>query len=81
MNYRGKRPFWDADEIDVGVISASLVAIFRALPEEEVLELFNICLDPVHSAAVKLCVVKACLMLTIDVCLLLCTWLPLTSIS
>jgi neurofibromin 1 len=67
MNYRNKKPFWDADEIDVAVISSALVAIYRFLPEEEALEMFKSCMEPEQSSAVRLCVIQACIMLTAEV--------------
>ena len=67
LTYRNKRPFWESDEVDVAVVSTALAAIFRILPEEQAIALFVTCIEPEQSAAVKLCVVKACIMLTIDV--------------
>lgn len=51
----------------MAVISAALVTIFRVLPEEEALTMFETCVAPEQSAAVKMSVVKACITLTIDV--------------
>ncbi|KAK7053933.1 hypothetical protein R3P38DRAFT_3343387 [Favolaschia claudopus] len=57
----GQKPFWDLDEIDVVIYAQALVTIFRFLPEEDSIPLFEECLMPERSDAVKLCVVRACL--------------------
>ncbi|KAF7302288.1 Ras-GAP domain-containing protein [Mycena indigotica] len=61
--YNGQKPFWDLDEIDVALYGQALAAIFRFLPEQDSLLLFEECLMPERSDAVKLCVVRACLTL------------------
>ncbi|KAG6811909.1 hypothetical protein H0H92_005307 [Tricholoma furcatifolium] len=59
-----RKPFWECpDEIDVALYAEALVAIYRYLPEEDVLPLFSICVEPERSEAVKLCAVRACLTL------------------
>ncbi|KAJ6515229.1 hypothetical protein C8R45DRAFT_1049017 [Mycena sanguinolenta] len=57
------KPFWDFEEIDVAVYAQALTMVFRFLPEEDSLPLFEECLQPERSDAVKLCVVRACLTL------------------
>ncbi|KAJ7094350.1 hypothetical protein C8R44DRAFT_384405 [Mycena epipterygia] len=59
----GQKPFWDLDEIDVSLYAGALTAIYRFLPEEDSLLLFEECLMPERADAVKLCVVRACLSL------------------
>ncbi|KAJ7265356.1 hypothetical protein B0H12DRAFT_1201035 [Mycena haematopus] len=59
----GQKPFWDFDEIDVAVYAQALTMIFRFLQEEDSIPLFEECLLPERSDAVKLCVVRACLTL------------------
>ena len=44
-----------------------LAALYRFLPPEESLPIFQQCLEPEKSEAIKICVVKACLSLVIDV--------------
>lgn len=63
-----QKPFWEAsDEIDVEFYMQALVTLFRFLPEDESLPFFSLCLEPERSDAVKICVVKACLTLTLEV--------------
>ncbi|KAJ6460124.1 hypothetical protein C8R47DRAFT_1161242 [Mycena vitilis] len=59
----GQKIFWDLEEIDVAVYAQALTMIFRFLPEEDSIPLFEECLLPERSDAVKLCVVRACLTL------------------
>lgn len=62
------KPFWECpDEIDVALLSDAMAALYRFLPEEESLQIFEQCVEPERSEAVKLCVVKACLTLIVDV--------------
>ncbi len=62
------KPFWECpDEIDVALMSDAMAALYRFLPEEESLHIFAQCVEPERSEAVKLCVVKACLTLIVDV--------------
>jgi neurofibromin 1 len=68
LKYRNNRPFWEADEVDVAVVSAALASIYRILPEEEAISLFQTCMEPEQSPAVKVCAIQACIMLTIEVC-------------
>ena len=64
-----QKPFWDSgEEIDVAMYSEALVTVYRFLPNEESLPLFTTCLEPDRSEAVKICAVKACLTLTLEVC-------------
>jgi hypothetical protein len=51
----------------VALYAQSLAMIFRFLPEEDSLLLFEECLAPERSDAVKLCVVRACLTLSQEV--------------
>ncbi|KAJ7034157.1 hypothetical protein C8F04DRAFT_582650 [Mycena alexandri] len=66
----GQKPFWDLEEIDVALYAQALVMIFRFLPEEDSLSLFEECLLPERSEAVKLCVMRACLTLVQEASLL-----------
>jgi len=64
-----QKPFWESgDEIDVAMYSEALVTIFRFLPNEESLPLFTTCLEPERPESVKICAVKACLTLSLEVC-------------
>lgn len=68
MTYTSLRPFWESDdEIDVGIISDILVVIFRYIPEEESIPVFQMCLDQTRSSAVKMCAVRALTLLSIEV--------------
>lgn len=68
MKWTKDRPFWECpDEIDVAMIGDALAAFYRFLPEEESIPIFLQCLEPERSEAVKICVVKACLALIVDV--------------
>ena len=68
MAYHSLRPFWESDdEIDVGIISDILVVIFRYIPEEESIPIFQMCLDQSRSCAVKMCAVRALTLLSIEV--------------
>ncbi|KAI1796034.1 hypothetical protein LXA43DRAFT_649826 [Ganoderma leucocontextum] len=61
------KPFWECpDEIDVALLSDTMAALYRFLPEEESLQIFEQCVEPERSEAVKLCVVKASLTLIVD---------------
>ncbi|KAF7352222.1 hypothetical protein MVEN_01185600 [Mycena venus] len=51
----GQKPFWDLDEIDVALYAQALTMIFRFLPEEDSISLFEECLLPERADAVKLC--------------------------
>ncbi|KAI8982739.1 hypothetical protein BD414DRAFT_515918 [Trametes punicea] len=67
MKWTKDRPFWEcSDEIDVAMIADALAALYRFLPEEESIPIFQQCLEPERSEAVKICVVKACLTLIVD---------------
>ena len=44
------------------------MVIFRYFPEEESLPIFQMCLDPPRSCAVKMCAIRALTILTIEVC-------------
>ncbi|KAF8207849.1 hypothetical protein K438DRAFT_2013261 [Mycena galopus ATCC 62051] len=66
----GQKLFWDYEEIDVAVYAQALTMIFRFLPEEDSLPLFEECLMPERSDAVKLCAVRACLTLAQEAALL-----------
>ena len=68
LKWTKERPFWECpDEIDVAVFADVLAALYRFLPTEESLPIFQQCLEPEKSEAVKICVVKACLTLVVDV--------------
>jgi len=57
----GSRPqFWDSyDDIDVALFADALSAIYRFLPLEGSTPLFQVCMNPEHSEAVKACAVRA----------------------
>ncbi|KAJ7055100.1 hypothetical protein C8F01DRAFT_470816 [Mycena amicta] len=59
----GQKPFWDLEEIDVTLYAQALACIFRFLPEQDSQLLFEECLAPERSDAVKLCVVRSVLTL------------------
>jgi hypothetical protein len=64
-----QKPFWDSgEEIDVELYTHALVVVYLFLPEDESVPLFLACLEPERSCAVKICVVKACLILSTEVC-------------
>ncbi|KAF4620069.1 hypothetical protein D9613_004830 [Agrocybe pediades] len=59
-----RRPFWESyEDIDIALYADALVAIFRLLPLEESLPLFQECVEPERSDAVKTVVARACLTL------------------
>ncbi|TBU46391.1 hypothetical protein BD309DRAFT_622853 [Dichomitus squalens] len=67
LKWTKDKPFWECpDEIEVALVSDALAALYRFLPEEESLGIFQQCLEPERSDAVKLCVMKACLTLVVD---------------
>jgi hypothetical protein len=64
-----QKPFWDSGEdIDIDLYTHALVVVYLFLPEDESVPLFVACLEPERSSAVKICVVKACLILSAEVC-------------
>ena len=68
LKWTKDRPFWECpDEIDVAVLADVLAALYRFLPPEESIPIFLHCFEPERSEAVKICVVKACLNLIMDV--------------
>lgn len=70
MTYKNQKPFWESDdEIDVGIISDILVVIYRYIPEDDSIPIFQMCLDQSRSCAVKMCAVRALILLSIEVCL------------
>ncbi|KAF9527976.1 hypothetical protein CPB83DRAFT_363170 [Crepidotus variabilis] len=55
-----RRPFWELyDDIDVALYAEALVAVFRFLPLEISIPLFQSCVEPERSDAVKTCVIRA----------------------
>ncbi|THH13571.1 hypothetical protein EW146_g6666 [Bondarzewia mesenterica] len=67
LKYQDHKPFWEApEEIDVSMFADALVLLYRFSPLEDVLELFKTCVEPERSDAVKLCVVKACVTLSVE---------------
>ncbi|TDL29911.1 hypothetical protein BD410DRAFT_780416, partial [Rickenella mellea] len=59
-----QRPFYESpDSIDVALFADAMVAMFRFLPEDESMHMFTACLEPERSDAVKMCAVKACVIL------------------
>ncbi|KAI0638553.1 hypothetical protein C8Q77DRAFT_1047292 [Trametes polyzona] len=67
MKWTKDRPFWECpDEIDVAIIADALAALYRFLPEDESIPIYQQCLEPERSEAVKICVVKACLALIVE---------------
>jgi hypothetical protein len=68
VTYKSQKPFWESDdEIDVGIISDILVVIYRYIPEDDSIPIFQMCLDQSRSCAVKMCAVRALTLLTIEV--------------
>ena len=68
LKWSKDRPFWEStEEIDVAVLADVLAALYRFLPNDESLPIFQQCLEPEKSEAVKICVIKACLSLILDV--------------
>src|SRR5882762_8404936 len=68
LKYEGQKPFWDSsDEIDVAMFADALVALYRFSPPDQATLLYERCLEPECSDAVKLCVVKACVALKVEV--------------
>lgn len=68
MKWTKDRPFWECpDEIDVAMLADVMVALYRFLPEDESIPIFTQCCEPERSEAVKICAVKACLTLVVDV--------------
>ncbi|KAI0080777.1 hypothetical protein K474DRAFT_1717515 [Panus rudis PR-1116 ss-1] len=60
--------FWmSRDDIDVGLMGDALVTIYRFLDQEKTIELFERCLEPQQSDAVKICVIKALITLISEV--------------
>ncbi|OBZ70421.1 Neurofibromin [Grifola frondosa] len=67
LKWNNSRPVWESpEEIDVAMIADALVTIFRFLPEEESIPMFETCLEAERSDAVKISVVKACITLVVD---------------
>ena len=68
LQYHDHKPFWEApEEIDVSMFADALVLLYRFSPLEEAHQLFKTCLEPERSDAVKLCVIKACVTLSVEV--------------
>lgn len=68
VTYKNQKPFWESDdEIDVGIISDILVVIYRYIPEDDSIPIFQMCLDQSRSCAVKMCAVRALTLLSIEV--------------
>lgn len=68
MTYQNMRPFWESDdEIDVGIISDILVVVYRFIPEEDSIPLFQMCMEQTRSCAVKMCALRALTLLSIEV--------------
>ncbi|KAH9927288.1 uncharacterized protein B0H18DRAFT_1161603 [Fomitopsis serialis] len=74
-SWNGSKPFWEfPDEIDVAIVADILVTIFRYLSEEEVTPIFQLCLEPERSDAVKISAIKACITLIDEASK--CPWQP-----
>ncbi len=68
LKWTKDRPFWECpDDIDVAMLADVMAALYRFLPEEESIPIFQRCVEPERSEAVKICAVKACLTLIVDV--------------
>lgn len=68
ISHSFRRPFWDSvEDIDVGLYASALVTVYRFLPEEHSIPIFQICVDPERSEAVKTTAVRACLTLAQEV--------------
>lgn len=72
LRAENQRPFYESttnrDPIDVALHADILVGLVRFAPEEIYHALFEICLEPERSDAVKLVVVKALIILAQQVC-------------
>ncbi|KAI0737738.1 hypothetical protein C8Q80DRAFT_1276173 [Daedaleopsis nitida] len=67
LKWTKDRPFWECpDDIDVAMLADVMAALYRFLPEEESITIFQQCVEPERSEAVKICAVKACLTLIVD---------------
>jgi neurofibromin 1 len=67
-HWDNQRPFWESpDEIDVTIFADALVALYRFSPLEDVLPLFQTCLEAERSDAVKLVAIKASVTLSVEV--------------
>ncbi|KDR84288.1 hypothetical protein GALMADRAFT_87191 [Galerina marginata CBS 339.88] len=62
-----RKPFWESpDDIDVALYADALVAVFRFLSLEDSTPLFQACVEPERSDAVKTSVIRACVTLVND---------------
>jgi hypothetical protein len=67
-HWDNERPFWESpDEIDVTIFADALVALYRFTPLDDVLPLFQTCLEAERSDAVKLVAIKASVTLSVEV--------------
>jgi hypothetical protein len=67
-HWDNERPFWESpDEIDVTIFADALVALYRFSPLDDVLPLFQTCLEAERSDAVKLVAIKASVTLSVEV--------------
>jgi hypothetical protein len=67
-HWDNRRPFWESpDEIDVTIFADALVALYRFSPLDDVLPLFQTCLEAERSDAVKLVAIKASVTLSVEV--------------
>ncbi|KAF8506037.1 hypothetical protein F5888DRAFT_1937943 [Russula emetica] len=66
-HWDNQRPFWESpDEIDVTIFADALVALYRFSPLDDVLPLFQTCLEAERSDAVKLVAIKASVTLSVE---------------
>ncbi|KXN87068.1 Neurofibromin [Leucoagaricus sp. SymC.cos] len=63
----GRSSVWEADEIDIVLYANIFVTVYRFLAPEELVPLIKEWLEPIHSDAVKICTVHACLSLAQEV--------------
>jgi hypothetical protein len=68
LKFPGQRPFWESmNPIDPAIYADALAMLWRFLPEAESMQIFEACLQPDKSHAVKLCAVAAMHTLARDV--------------
>ncbi len=64
-----QRPFFDSpDPLDVALYADALVSLVHFLPLDEAIDIIESCLEAERSDAVKMCAVKAYVVLMQQVC-------------
>ncbi|EIW76207.1 hypothetical protein CONPUDRAFT_64047 [Coniophora puteana RWD-64-598 SS2] len=68
LNTNRQLAFWDVlQEVDVATYAEALAIVFRFLPQEDSIPIFEACLGPDRSDAVKICAIKGMTMLATEV--------------